>query len=32
MKSALEAGRKSALLEVRRQDRTVFVPVPVQRG
>jgi len=25
-------GRKSALLEVLRQDRTVFIPVPVQRG
>ncbi len=32
MKSARNAGRKSALLEVRRQDRTVFVPVPVKRG
>jgi serine protease Do len=32
MKSARQAGRKSALLEVRRQDRTVFIPVPVQRG
>lgn len=32
MKSARKAGRKSALLEVRRQDRTVFIPVPVQRG
>lgn len=32
MKAALEVGRKSALLEVRRQDRTVFIPVPVQRG
>lgn len=32
MKSARHAGRKSALLEVRRQDRTVFIPVPVKRG
>lgn len=32
MKSARQAGRKSALLEVLRQDRTVFIPVPVQRG
>ncbi len=32
LKSADEAGRKSALLEVRRQDRTVFIPVPVKQG
>lgn len=32
MKAANEAGRKSALLEVRRNDRVVFVPVPVRRG
>jgi len=32
MKAANEAGRKSALLEVRRQGRVVFVPVPVRRG
>jgi len=32
MKSARKAGRKSALLEVRRNDQTVFIPVPVKRG
>ena len=32
MKSARQSGRKSALLEVLRQDRTIFIPVPVQRG
>ncbi len=32
MKSARQSGRKSALLEVRRQDQTVFIPVPVGRG
>ena len=32
LKSARSAGRKSALLEVRRQNRTVFIPVPVKRG
>ena len=31
-KSAHKAGRKSALLEVRRNDQTVFIPVPVKRG
>ncbi len=32
MKVAKEAGRKSALLEVRRSGRVIFVPVPVRRG
>jgi len=32
MESAGQAGRKSALLEVRRQDRTVFIPVPIKQG
>ncbi len=32
LKSARKAGRKSALLEVHRQDRVVFIPVPVKRG
>ena len=32
LKSAHKAGRKSALLEVRRQDRTVFIPVSVKQG
>jgi len=32
MKAAHEAGRKSALLEVRRNGRVVFIPVPVRRG
>lgn len=32
LKSAKQAGRKSALLEVQRQDQVVFVPVPVARG
>lgn len=32
MKSARQAGRDSALFEVRRQDQTVFIPVPVKRG
>ena len=32
LQSAREIGRKSALLEVRRQNRTVFIPVPVKRG
>lgn len=32
MKSARQAGRKSALLEVRRNDQVLFIPVPVGRG
>ena len=32
MKSARKSGRKSALFEVRRQDQTIFIPVPVKRG
>jgi len=32
LKTAREAGRKSALLEVHRRDQVLFVPVPVQRG
>lgn len=32
LKSAKKAGRKSALLEVQRQDRVIFIPVPVARG
>ena len=32
LKAARQAGRKSALLEVHRQDRVVFVPIPVRRG
>ncbi|MEM9277559.1 MAG: Do family serine endopeptidase [Pseudomonadota bacterium] len=32
LKSAREAGRKSALLQLKRQNGTVFVPVPLGRG
>ncbi|MEM9329981.1 MAG: Do family serine endopeptidase [Pseudomonadota bacterium] len=32
LKSAREAGRKSALLQIKRQNGTVFVPVPINRG
>lgn len=32
IKSARKAGRKSALLEVRRQDQTIFIPIPVAQG
>lgn len=32
MKDAQEAGRKSALFEINRQGRVVFVPLPVRRG
>ena len=32
LKSAREAGRKSALLQIKRQNGTVFVPVPISRG
>ncbi len=32
LKEVRKLGRKQALLEVRRQDRIVFIPVPVKRG
>ncbi len=32
MKAARDQGRKSALLQIERNQRTIFVPVPLQRG
>ena len=32
LKEARSQGRKSALLQVQRNERTIFVPVPLQRG
>lgn len=32
MKSAREAGRKSALLQIQRESESVFIPVPLRRG
>ncbi len=32
LKSARDEGRKSALLQVQRNEQTIFVPVPLQRG
>ncbi|MEO0329220.1 MAG: Do family serine endopeptidase [Pseudomonadota bacterium] len=32
LKSARQEGRKSALLQIERQDRAIFIPVPIRRG